>query len=201
MFACVAFAVVWWCSRSAAHRSAPHLPALVRCNTCSRPLEEGDIVSIDVSCFVDGHHGDNCRTFYVGDVSEETRELVEVTREATNDAVALCGPGVPYNEVGHCIQAICDKHGYAIVRNYTGHGVGAVFHTQPWVLHYASPDYGKMEAGSARAVVMLRLCLGLPRVTQGESWACVTAGTTFTIEPMICAGSNSVRGGGGVWLR
>lgn len=121
-------------------------------------------MSIDVSCYVDGYHGDNCRTFLVGDVSDEARELVDTTKRATDAAIALCGPGVPYNVIGRCIQDIADAGGYSVVRNYTGHGVGATFHTMPWILHFASQDYGNM-----------------------------TPGSTFTIEPMIAMCSQDVR--------
>lgn len=127
----------------------------------SRPLEDGDIVSIDVSCFLDGHHGDNCRTFYCGNVSDEAKQLVEVTKEALDAAIAICGPGVPYHLIGEKIQSKADQFGYSVIRNYTGHGIGSTFHTLPYILHFASPPYSSMVAG-----------------------------TTFTIEPMISAGSH-----------
>lgn len=126
-----------------------------------RPLEDGDIISIDVSCYVNGYHGDNCRTFLVGDVDPATRQLVEVTKHSVDEAIKLCGPGQPFNAIGACIHDIADEHGYSVVRNYTGHGVGSTFHTLPWVLHYRSASYGAMVPGC-----------------------------TFTIEPMLAMGGH-----------
>ena len=135
--------------RALCRRQLTHTPCAL-----SRPLEDGDIVSIDVSCFLDGHHGDNCRTFYCGNVSDEAKQLVEVTKEALDAAIAICGPGVPYHLIGEKIQSKADQFGYSVIRNYTGHGIGSTFHTLPYILHFASPPYSSMVAGT----VATRVC-------------------------------------------
>lgn len=77
----------------------------------SRVLEDGDIVAIDVSVFIGGHHGDTCRTFLCGNVDPATQQLVRVTKAAMNAAIKKCGPGVQYNVIGKTIEDMCDKYG------------------------------------------------------------------------------------------
>lgn len=132
----------------------------------TRPLERGDVVKFDVSCWLDGHHGDTCRTWIVGGaeaVEPDVAQLVEVTKRALDESVALCGPGVPYSAIGDKIADVLEPYGYGSVRQFTGHGVGRTFHTLPRILHFRTADYGKMQPG-----------------------------TTFTIEPMVTAGDSSV---------
>ena len=91
----------------------------------SRRLRDGDIVNIDVTVFLDGHHGDTSRTFCVGDgVSPEARMLVEDTEEALMRSIQICKPGTPIRNIGSTIQRFADEKKYGIVRDFTGHGVG-----------------------------------------------------------------------------
>lgn len=126
----------------------------------TRPLEEGDILKIDVSVYLGGHHGDTCRTWVVGTAPERTLELAAATKESLDTAITLCGPDVPFNYIGACIEEVVRKAGLDSVREFSGHGVGKIFHTLPQVVHFKSADYGVMRKD-----------------------------TTFTIEPMITAGS------------
>jgi methionyl aminopeptidase len=126
----------------------------------SRPLEDGDVVKIDITAFKDGVHGDTCGTFYVGDVAPEVRDLGERTNEALRRAIAAVKPGRPVNVIGRVIESYAKRFNYGVVRDYTGHGVGPSFHTRPTILHYDEP----------RAVTVLE------------------PGMTFTIEPMLTLG-------------
>jgi methionyl aminopeptidase len=126
----------------------------------SRPLQSGDIVSFDVSCFVNGVHGDNCATVVVGDEQEvdeigvdwrgvpykakfeteeedamfrSSRRLVHATRESLYAAIERCGPGGCLTDVGAAIQDVADGYGYSTVRKYRGHGIGEEFHCAPFV--------------------------------------------------------------------
>jgi methionyl aminopeptidase len=126
-----------------------------------RPLEDGDIVNIDVTAYLDGVHGDCNATFYVGDVDAESRALVETTRQCRDLGIAAVAPGRPLNDIGRAIEGHAHAHGYGVVRSFVGHGIGEQFHISPSVPHYYSP----------------------------EATTIMAPGMTFTIEPMITAGS------------
>jgi len=127
----------------------------------SRALEDGDIVNLDVTIFLDGMHGDTNATFLVGDVDDESRRLVQVTRECLERGIAAVGPDVPLNEIGRAIQTHAEGNGFGVVRAFVGHGIGDTFHMAPQVPHYFDPN-------------------ATTRVQPG--WV-------FTIEPMITIGS------------
>ena len=126
----------------------------------STVLHDGDIVNCDVTIYLDGVHGDTNATFLVGDVDEESRQLVEVTRECLALGIAAVRPGGTVRDIGRAIQAHAEQHGYGVVRAFVGHGIGRSFHSDPQVYHYDNP--------AARTVL--------------------EPGMTFTIEPMITLG-------------
>jgi methionyl aminopeptidase len=126
-----------------------------------RALLDGDIVNCDVTIYLNGVHGDCNATFFVGDVDDEGRRLVQVTKEALWKSIDQVRPGARLYEVGRAIQNHAEAAGFGVVRSFVGHGVGEEFHTAPAVLHYYDP--------SADLVL--------------------TPGLTFTIEPMINEGS------------
>jgi methionyl aminopeptidase len=127
----------------------------------SRPLEDGDIVNLDVTVFLDGMHGDCSATFLVGEVDAEGRRLVEVARECLAKGIAAVRPGRVISEIGKAIEAHASRHGYGVVRAYCGHGIGESFHTSLQIPHHYDPSLKRaMEAGM-----------------------------TFTIEPMITEGT------------
>lgn len=131
----------------------------------ARPLAEGDIVKIDSTAYVNGVHGDNCATFYVGEVSEEARLLSERTREAMYRGIRAVKPGRPLSVIGRVIEAYARRFGYGVVREYTGHGVHTAFHSGLIVLHYDEP---------MNDTIML-------------------PGMTFTVEPMLTLGNARTR--------
>ncbi len=128
----------------------------------STVLVEGDICNIDVTAFIGGVHGDTNATFLVGDVDEESRLLVERTREATRRGIAAVAPGRPLNVVGRVIESYARRFGYGVVRDFTGHGIGTAFHTGLVVPHYDDPTLDVM----------------------------LMPGMTFTIEPMLTLGTH-----------
>ncbi len=126
-----------------------------------RPLEEGDIVNVDVTAYIKGMHGDTSATFPVGRVDPTLRALIDVTREATLLGIAAVAPGRPLNAIGNAIQPYAFAHGFGVVVDYGGHGIGSVFHASPHVNHTVH-EWDTIE---------------------------FQPGMTFTVEPMITAGS------------
>ena len=127
----------------------------------STVIEDGDIVNIDVTAYIDGVHGDTNATFLVGEVDEESRLLVERTHEATMRGIKAVVPGRQLNVIGRVIESYARRFGYGVVRDFTGHGIGEAFHSGLVVPHYDDP--------SATTVL--------------------EAGMTFTIEPMLTLGT------------
>ena len=128
-------------------------------------LKDGDIVNIDITVIKDGFHGDTSKMFFVGKASILGRRLVDITQKAMWKGIELVRPGAHLGDIGHAIQQFVESHGYSVVQEYCGHGIGRGFHEDPQVLHYGSPGTG----------IQLQ------------------AGMTFTIEPMVNAGKRNVK--------
>ena len=129
----------------------------------STVIQDGDIVNIDVTAYLDGVHGDTNATYLAGNVSEENRLLVERTQEGLRRAIKAIAPGRQLNVIGRVIESYAKRFGYGVVRDYTGHGIGPAFHSGLVILHYDEP--------------------GVTTVLE--------KGMTFTIEPMITLGGVS----------
>ena len=99
-------------------------------------IEDGDIVNIDITAYIDGVHGDTNATFLAGDVDEETRLLVERTHEALQRAINAVKPGRRVNVIGRVIESYAKRFGYGVVREFTGHGIGTAFHCGLIIPHY-----------------------------------------------------------------
>lgn len=143
----------------------------------STVVEDGDIVNIDITAYIGGVHGDNNATFLAGDVDEESRLLVERTREALNRAIKAVVPGRELNVIGRVIEKYAARFGYGVVRDYTGHGVGPAFHTGLVVPHYdAAPGYDTpIEPGMVFTIEPM-LNLGTPDwVMWDDDWTVLTA--------------------------
>src|SRR6266404_4996955 len=128
-------------------------------------LKAGDIVNIDVTVIRDGFHGDTSRMYLVGNVGVLARRLTAACHEAMWRGIRVVKPGARLGDIGHAIQTFAEGNNFSVVREYCGHGIGRVYHEDPQVLHYGKPGTG-LE---------------------------LTAGMTFTIEPMINAGRRDVR--------
>ena len=143
----------------------------------STVLQDGDIVNIDITAYIGGVHGDTNATFLVGDVDDESRLLVERTREALNRGIKAVAPGRQINVIGRVIEKYASRFGYGVVREYTGHGVGPAFHTRLVVPHYdAAPAYDTvMEPGMVFTIEPM-LDLGTPDWEMwDDGWTVVTA--------------------------
>ncbi|MYS24646.1 methionine aminopeptidase, type I [Streptomyces sp. DvalAA-14] len=128
----------------------------------STVLRDGDIVNLDVTAFIHGVHGDCNATYLVGDVAEESRLLVERTRESLDRAIKAVRPGRQINVIGRVIESYAKRFGYGVVRDFTGHGINTSFHSGLIIPHYDDP----------RATTVMR------------------PGMTFTIEPMLTLGTH-----------
>lgn len=136
-----------------------------------RIIKAGDIVKVDVGALYRGYNGDAARTFAVGSVSEEAKRLIEATKESFYKGAALALAGNRIGDVGNAVQSCVEGHGFSVVREYIGHGVGAKLHEEPDV-----PNYGTSGRG--------------PRLY---------AGMTIAIEPMVNAGVEKVKVLGDGW--
>lgn len=134
--------------------------------TKKRILKSGDIIGVDVTLILDGYYGDNATTIPLGEVNEETRALLWHTLESLRLAIEVVKPGKRLGDIGHAIQSYAErKHGYGVVRDFVGHGIGKHFHEEPQVSHVGKPRTG------------LRLRPNM----------------TFTIEPMINQGTYKLK--------
>ncbi|KAI0371461.1 methionine aminopeptidase [Pilatotrama ljubarskyi] len=112
-----------------------------------RPLQDGDIVNIDITVYLDGFHGDTSRTFLVGNVDDKGRDLVEITEAALEAGIAACGPGKPFKSIGSAIHELLRGKDYCVSPQFTGHGIGREFHRQPWIFHHLNDEPGEMQPG------------------------------------------------------
>jgi methionyl aminopeptidase len=131
----------------------------------NRKLKDGDIINIDVTVILDGWHGDTSRMFYVGNkVGIKAKRLVQAAYEAMMLGISQVKPGATLGDVGHAMEQHALKNGFSVVRDYTGHGIGRVFHAKPEVLNYGKPGEGMV----------------------------IKEGMFFTVEPMLNEGSHEV---------
>ncbi|WP_026179842.1 type I methionyl aminopeptidase [Hahella ganghwensis] len=123
-------------------------------------LKNGDAINIDITVIKDGYHGDTSKMFFVGKPSIAAERLVKITQECMYKGIELVKPGTRLGDIGNVIQKHAESNHYTVVREYCGHGIGAVFHEEPQVMHYGTPGTGMV----------------------------LKEGMTFTIEPMINQG-------------
>ena len=129
-----------------------------------RRLADGDVVSIDIGCILDGWHADCARTWTIGPVAREVSELIDATRRGMEAGIAAAVAGSRLGDVGHAIESVAHAHGYGIVRPFVGHGIGQSMHEEPQVPNYGRPGTGRL----------------------------IEAGMCFAIEPMFTMGSDDV---------
>ncbi|CAI9110156.1 OLC1v1010135C1 [Oldenlandia corymbosa var. corymbosa] len=148
----------------------------------SRELEDGDIVNIDVTVYLNGYHGDTSATFFVGDVSEEARKLVQVTKDCLDRAIAMCAPGVEYNKIGKTIHNLADEHGYGVVEQFVGHGVGRVFHCDPVILHCRNNGRGRMILNQTFTIEPMLTIGSIKPIMWDDNWTVVTADGSLSAQ-------------------
>jgi len=130
-----------------------------------RALNEGDIISIDVGVSLDGYYGDSAITLPVGRISEDAAKLLRVTEESLYKAIGRARPGARVSDIGHAVQEHVEAHGFSVVREFVGHGIGQRMHEEPQVPNYGEPGRG-------------------PRLAEGM---------VLAIEPMVNAGKAAVK--------
>lgn len=118
-----------------------------------RKLEEGDIISIDIGSVYKGYYGDAARTHAVGEISPRARELIEVTRESFYEGIKFAKEGYRLSDISHAVQSHVEKHGFSVVRNYVGHGIGTSMHEEPQIPNYGPPGKGpRLKSGMVLAI-------------------------------------------------
>jgi len=127
----------------------------------NRKLEDGDIINLDITCYLDGYHGDCSEMYVVGEADASTKKLLQATYDSWVKAMEFCRPSRDYKDIGAVIEDFVTREGFSSVRSFCGHGIGSVFHASPDILHFRN------------------------NVPNGQ----MAAGHTFTIEPVICEGS------------
>lgn len=141
-----------------------------------RPLQDGDLLNVDITVYHRGFHGDLNETVFIGNVDEGGRKLVQVTYECLSKAIEAVTPGMRYRDIGNIIQKHAQSHGFSVVRSYCGHGIHRLFHTAPSVPHYAkNKAIGVMKAGHCFTIE--------PMISEGtwhdevwpDNWTAVTA--------------------------
>ena len=134
-------------------------------------IREGDIVSVDIVATYKGYSADACRTYKVGTLTERAHRIVDITKEAFFEALKVVRPGAHVGDISEAVQKYVESHGYNVVREYTGHGIGAHMHEDPSI-----PNYGKAGTG-----------------------ALLAPGMALCIEPMVLEGRKDVRVLGDGW--
>lgn len=129
-----------------------------------RVLQEGDVVSVDVGAYIGGVHGDCAGTYPCGKVSDENMDLIRVTQQSFFEGLKFAREGYRISDIGHAVQEYVERHGYSIVREYVGHGIGHNMHESPEIPNYGKPGHG-------------------PRLLRGM---------TIAVEPMVNAGSAAI---------
>ena len=140
-----------------------------------RVLADGMIVSVDVGAYLDGYHGDAARTYLVGEVPDRVRELVRVTEEAFWKGFEQAVPGKRLGDISAAVQAHCERHGFGVIRDLTGHGIGRELHEAPNLPNYGLAGRGiRLAAGMTLALEPM-VTLGAPEVCVGPNdWTFLT---------------------------
>ena len=138
-------------------------------------LKEGQIVSIDVGAKIQGFHGDAARTFCVGQVSEEAKQLVGVTKQSFFEGIKVCKAGRRLGDLSHAIQEYAESFGYGVVREMTGHGIGANLHEDPTVKNYGLAGTGILLKSGYTLAVEPMITLGHYAIyIEADGWTCKT---------------------------
>jgi len=145
-------------------------------------LEEGQIVGIDCGAELNGYYGDHAKTFAVGDISDEKKNLMIVTEESLHKGIEMAIPGNCVGDIGHAVQTHAESNGYSVVRELVGHGIGENLHEEPQVPNYGRPSEGyKLHAGMCIAIEPM-INLGKKEVyTAEDGW------TIFTVDGKVSA--------------
>ena len=140
-----------------------------------RILQEGEILSVDVGSLLDGFYGDHAKSFSVGNVDKKRQKLINVTRQCLLDAIEQAVPGNRIGDISHAVQTNAESHGYGVVRELVGHGIGTKLHEDPQIPNYGAPGKGpRIEVGMCFAIEPM-INMGTPDVyTKKDGWTVCT---------------------------
>ena len=147
-----------------------------------RVLNEGDIISIDIGAKYNGYHGDSAWTYAVGEISDKAQKLLDVTEQSLFKGLEEAKAGVRLSNISHAIQTFVEQHGFSVVREYVGHGVGQDLHEDPQIPHYGPPNKGpRLKPGMVLAIE--------PMVNAGTRYVKTLADdwTVVTVDGKYCA--------------
>lgn len=140
----------------------------------SRQLQDGDIINIDVTVYLNGYHGDTSKTFLCGDVSKEMKRLVKVTQECLEKGISVCKDGASFRKIGKIISDHAERHNYGVVDRFVGHGVGTVFHSEPVIYHHRNKRPGEMVEGLTFTIEPILSMGSIDSITWGDNWTTLT---------------------------
>ncbi len=141
----------------------------------NRELQEGEILSVDVGSLMDGFYGDHAKSFSVGNIDEKRQELINVTQQCLLNAIEQAIPGNHIGDISHAVQTKAESHGFGVVRELVGHGIGTELHEQPQIPNFGSPGTGpRIEVGMCFAIEPM-INMGMPDVyTKEDGWTVCT---------------------------
>ena len=140
-----------------------------------RELHDGEILSVDVGSLMDGFYGDHAKSFSVGTVDYNRQKLMDVTHQCLLDGIEQAVPGNHIGDIGHAVQTKAESHGYGVVRELVGHGIGTKLHEEPQIPNFGSPGQGpRIEVGMCFAIEPM-INLGAPDIyTKKDGWTVCT---------------------------
>jgi len=141
----------------------------------ARKLREGDILSVDMGVRLNGFYGDSAVTHGIGTIDPEAARLLDVTQQSLEKAIAVVKPGARVSDIGHAVQKFVESHGYSVVREFVGHGIGAQLHEEPQIPNYGAPGRGPRLAEGMVLAIEPMVTAGRPQVrVLADGWTAVT---------------------------
>ncbi|KAJ7053957.1 methionyl aminopeptidase [Mycena amicta] len=144
-----------------------------------RALQDGDMVCIDITIYLDGYHGDTAETFLVGDVDIPGRETLEIANQAVEAGISACGPGRPFRGIGKAIHDLLRDKDFSASPMFNGHGIGTEFHRQPWIFHTINAEVEVMQPGHCFTIE--------PCIIQGKTPTCWIFPDGWTASTEVCS--------------
>ena len=164
------------CCTSANHIVCHGIPS-------NKVLKEGDIINVDVTALKDGWHGDTSRMFKIGEVSVKAEKLVNTTYEAMMKGIEVIKDGIHLGDIGFAIQTHVEAHGYSVVQDFCGHGIGQFFHQEPNVLHYGEKGTGnKIKEGMMFTIEPMINLGNYETKTLNDGWTAVTKDKSLSAQ-------------------
>jgi len=148
-----------------------------------KTLQEGDIVNIDITSYIDGFHGDASRMYCVGQPSVKAQKLIDVTYQSLMKAIKILQPGTSLGDIGFAIQSFVEQEGFSVVRDFCGHGIGRLFHEEPSVLHYGRKNDGlKLKEGMVFTIEPMINAGGYHTKVLNDGWTAVTKDKSLSAQ-------------------